>query len=233
MKTTSSLIAASALGLVAVFLAVRPATVPSGKAVAPVITKSAQRPVSNTKQVHNASLDPDQSLLSPQSAKDESANREQWQDRLAKILSEHANRDEAIQALVSEMNESYAAWARSEISSLAELSSSERYDRLDDIRNEVEEGAAVVLDQLGINEASRVLATADALDIVTAETQYAEAAPDLDSRLAMLHLDREHELRLEETLAIADVGAQSQASADLSAWYEAGMGEIFSADRER
>lgn len=47
------------------------------------------------------------------------------------------------------------------------------------------------------------------------------------SRLALLRLDREREARLEEALAIVDGAARGTALAELEAWYDAGLGGIF------
>ncbi|MES2921308.1 MAG: hypothetical protein V4819_07170 [Verrucomicrobiota bacterium] len=63
-------------------------------------------------------------------------------------------------------------------------------------------------------------------DTIAAETQYAEAASDPASRIALLWLDREREVRAEAALAFADPTEQSQAMAELETWYEDGRGAI-------
>lgn len=69
-----------------------------------------------------------------------------------------------------------------------------------------------------------------ALDRRRSEIQYAESAPDPESRVAMLRLDRERESRMEKVLTITDDSASTPASAELDAWYDAGLGGIFAAD---
>ena len=67
---------------------------------------------------------------------------------------------------------------------------------------------------------------AAAADALAAETLYAEAAPDPASRLALLWLDRERDVRAEAAHALADPTEQSQAMAELESWYEDGRGAI-------
>lgn len=228
MKFTAR-ITAGTLALAAFLLAVRSTSrvAPREETVsAPLATKASIRP-----RLHLAENPVTKDAVRiPLTESEDAANRGQWQASFERLLAAHADRGEAVRLLLLDMDAAYSAWAQDQISHLAERPANERYDRLDEIRNEIEEGALVVLEELGIDESGRISATAGAIEAITAESQYAEAAPDPESRLAMLRLDRERGSRLEEALALADSAAQSQAIIELDAWYEAGMGGIFPAD---
>jgi hypothetical protein len=80
---------------------------------------------------------------------------------------------------------------------------------------------------LEIEGSRHVSVLAGPLEVVSAEIQYAESAPDPASRLALLRLDRERESRMEQALAITGESAKSRAISDLDAWYDSGLGAIF------
>ncbi|PAW66556.1 MAG: hypothetical protein B9S38_13515, partial [Verrucomicrobiia bacterium Tous-C4TDCM] len=98
---------------------------------------------------------------------------------------------------------------------------------LADIERSVVEGTAAILEQLGIEESRHLAVVASPAEAIVAETQYAEAANDSATRLALLKLDREREVRLEQALVLADETARTQAVAELEAWYDASLGGIF------
>jgi hypothetical protein len=161
---------------------------------------------------------------------DEAANLAGWQERFDQLLAGQDKREEAVRLLLTEVDAVFSHWVQEQITPLAELPASQRYDRLAEIEISVQEGAAAVLEQINIEGSRRVTVAAGALEAVAAEIQYAEAAPDHRTRMAMLRLDREREQRLGQALALADETVRNQAINDLDVWYEAGMGKIFPSD---
>jgi hypothetical protein len=160
---------------------------------------------------------------------DETANLAAWQNRFDALLAEKGNREDAILQLLLEIDALYHAWVSDQLLPVVDRAPSERYDELADIEHSVSEGTAAILDQLGIGEAWLLDAAGSPAEKLSAEVQYAEAARDSDSRLALLRLDRERQSRLEQAFALGDEEAKLQAVAELDAWYDAGLGKIFSA----
>jgi hypothetical protein len=158
---------------------------------------------------------------------DEAANLAAWQDRLAALETELGDRDLALRALLGEIDSSYRTWVAAELSPVAGLPPAERYDELADIERSVVEGTAAILEQLAIGESRHLAVVAGPAEAIVAETQYAEAANNSATRLALLKLDRERETRLEQALALTDDTARTQAVTELDAWYDAGLGGIF------
>jgi len=150
-----------------------------------------------------------------------------WRDRLAALEAETGDREQAVRTLLEEIDATYRLWVEGELGPLAGLTPAERYDPLAEIQQAMTEGTTAILDQLGLDESRRLSATAGPAEALAAETQYAEAAGDSAARLALLRLDREREVRLEQALAIADEAARNQAVAELDAWYDQGLGGIF------
>jgi hypothetical protein len=165
--------------------------------------------------------------LSDAADPDEAANLAVWQDRLAALEAEHGDRDLALQTLLGEIDSTYRTWVAAELGPVTGLPPAERYDELSDIERSVVAGTAAILEQLGIEESRHLAVVAGPAEAIVAETQYAEAANDSATRLALLKLDREREARLEQALALADETARTQAVAELDAWYDAGLGGIF------
>ncbi|MES2475548.1 MAG: hypothetical protein V4640_07190 [Verrucomicrobiota bacterium] len=162
-----------------------------------------------------------------QSVHEETANLSQWQNRLNGLVTELGSDDAAQTALLAEMDAAYSSWVQQEITDLAEQSPADRYDRLAEIDTELRDGVASILASLGIADDSASPVAAAAMDVIAAETQYAEMAPHPESRLALLRLDREREIRLEQALAIHDEAAQAQAMAEVDGWYDSGLGSLF------
>jgi hypothetical protein len=150
-----------------------------------------------------------------------------WRDRLAALEAETGDREQAVRTLLEEIDATYRLWVEGELGPLAGLTPAERYDPLAEIQQAMTEGTTAILDQLGLEESRRLSATASPAEALAAETQYAEAAGDSAARLALLRLDRERQVRLEQALAIADEAARNQAVAELDAWYDTGLGGIF------
>lgn len=162
-----------------------------------------------------------------QSVNELEANLDGWKRRFEALVTENGDRDAAIAALRGEIDTVFSDWVAGEIAPLAELPPLERYDKLDVIGQSVTEGAATVLEMLGIPGSRHVSLAAEALDRVAAETEYAEAAPDHTSRLALLHIDRERQGRLHELVAIEDEAARAKAMSELEAWYGSSLARVF------
>jgi len=159
----------------------------------------------------------------------ESVNLSNWQSRFDSLLQESASREDAVRGLMTELDAVYGKWVNAQIASLAELPPIDRYDRLNEIEISVREGAAAVLELLGVEGSRHVAVLAGALEAVSAEIQYAEAAPDHESRVGLLRLDQERQTRIEQVLAITDEPAKTQALGELDAWYDSGLCRIFAA----
>ncbi len=162
----------------------------------------------------------------------EAANLAAWNERFDALLAEHGDRADAVGALLAEIDDRYLEWVGGQLEPVTGLPPAARYDELSDIAISVDAGTAAIFEQLGIDESQRPGVTDGAAELVVAEIQYAEAAPDTATRLALHRLDREREVRLESALAQADEVARSQAVTELESWYEAGMGGIFAAPDE-
>lgn len=223
MKTKVSIITASATIGIAVFLAVKPAKPTASAEVRPTIQQSDRQ--------HTRAASFAAPVTEPEPAfeenTDEASNLADWQDRFENLLQQGESSEDAVRLLLAEMDAVFGDWVAGQIALLAELPSAERYDRLSEIEIAVQEGAAAILDLLEIEGSRHVSVLAGPLEAVSAEIQYAESAPDPQSRLAMLRLDREREARMENALALTDDSAKSQAVAELETWYDSGLGGIF------
>ncbi len=222
MNHQISITAAVGLALAAALLATRQPAAPAGASEAEARGANRPRAVSRTIQTpapDPAPLTPDQSA--------ETANLAAWQQRFGTFLEQSGHREDAVRSLLAEVGSAYGSWVREQIALLPEPPCVERYDELADIQTSVSEGVAAICEHLGIAESLRVSAAAGPLEAVAAETQYAEAARDTASRLALLRLDRERQIRLEEALALADDAEKTLAMTELDAWYESGLGGIF------
>lgn len=225
MKTkTLFLTAASGLLLAAAALLTIPAesAAPAAAESSPrakLVKRSPQAPAVDGDSRSERSAD----LEDPEEARHLAA----WRDRLAVLEAETGDREQAVRSLLEEIDATYRLWVEGELNPLAGLAPAERYDQLAEIQQAMTEGTTAILDQLGLDESRRLSATASPAEALAAETQYAEAASDSAARLALLRLDRERQVRLEQALAIADEAARSQAVAELDAWYDKGLGGIF------
>ena len=219
MKTKAPIALASAAIAIAVFLASNPAAPTS---VQPTAQK-AKRPAASLAAPATA---PEPEVEIPED-RGEAAHLADWQVRFNKLLQQGESSDNVVRLLLAEMDAVFGNWVASQIAPLAELAPGERYDRLAEIEISVQEGAAAILDLLEIEGSRHVSVLAGPLEVVSAEIQYAESAPDPASRLALLRLDRERESRMEQALAIPGEPAKSQAITVLDAWYDSGLGAIF------
>lgn len=140
------------------------------------------------------------------------------------------NDEDAVDALLAEVSSTYGDQVQAGIARLVELPSAEHDEELAEIGRSVADSMNVILENLGIDENRRAAATAAAADTIVAEIQYAEAAPDPASRLALLWLDRERQVRADQALALTDPAEQSQALAELEAWHADGLGGIIAAN---
>ena len=163
----------------------------------------------------------------PQDADETARHLADWRERLEHLANQLGGREQAIAALLAEIDTAFAGWANEQVTTLANLPPLERYDRLAEIETEVTDGAAAIIGQLGLDASLCATVAAGPLETIAAEIQYAEAAPDPASRLAMLRLDRERQTRLERALSLTDETAKAQAMIELDGWYDAGLGGIF------
>jgi hypothetical protein len=121
-------------------------------------------------------------------------------------------------------------WIQEQLGDLAGLPPLERLRRLAELEAAARESTLTALERLDIDDGTRVHATACALEPVWAEIQYAEAAPDPASRLALLRLDRERMTRFHKARAVVDENERAQAMAELSIWYQASLDSLFVTD---
>lgn len=121
-------------------------------------------------------------------------------------------------------------WIQEQLGDLAGLPPLERLRRLAELEAAARESTLTALERLDIDDQARVHATACALEPVWAEIQYAEAAPDPASRLALLRLDRERMTRFHKARAVVDENERAQAMAELSIWYQASLDSLFVTD---
>jgi len=173
---------------------------------------------------------PQDSMLELPSDDEESAHLTDWKQRFEHLKSETGDLQQAVDRLRAEIDASMTGWVTDEIQPIAKLPPAERYDRLDLISQSVSEGAAAIFESLGLPGGRHVATAAEALDIVAAEIQYAETAPDPSSRLALLHLDRERQVKLDQVVAVTDEDERAVAEAQLEAWYSEGLAKVFPAD---
>jgi hypothetical protein len=223
MKTKACIVLASAAIGISVFLALTQAGTPGDAGIRPSIQKSS-RPSAPA-----ASFTVPIAEAEPEFRKTggESENLVEWQNRFNNLLQQNHSSDEAVRLLLAEMDATYGNWVASQVEELADLPPGDRYDRLAEIEIAVQEGAAAILDLLEVEGSRHVSVLAGPLETVSAEIQYAESAPDPQSRLALLRLDRERGSRMEQVLAITEEPIKSQAIAELETWYDTGLGGIF------
>jgi hypothetical protein len=223
MKTNTLLLAAAA-GLPCTAAVLLPGS-DAPAAPAAVETRHRAKASQRTQVRAEASAETRRSELASDPA--EAAGLAAWQERLATLEAEHGDRDLALRALLGEIDSTYRTWVADELAPVTGLPPAERYDELADIERSVVEGTAAILEQLGIGESRHLAVVAGPAEAIVAETQYAEAANNSATRLALLKLDRERETRLEQALALTDDTARTQAVTELDAWYDAGLGGIF------
>lgn len=225
MKTkTLSLTAASGLLLAAAALLTIPSDPP-----APAAAESHPRAkhAKRSPQAPAAAGEPRSERATDPEDLEEALHLAAWRDRLDALEAETGDREKAVRTLLEEIDATYRHWVEGELNPVAGLAPAGRYDLLTEIQQAMTEGTTAILDQLGLDESHRLAATAGPAEALAAETQYAEAAGDSSARLALLRLDRERQVRLEQALALADEAARNQAVAELDAWYDAGLGGIF------
>ena len=121
-------------------------------------------------------------------------------------------------------------WIQEQLGDLAGLPPLERLNRLAEVEAAARDFTLAALEPLDIDDEARVHATACALEPVWAEIQYANAAPDPASRLALLRLDRERMTRFQKARALVEGNERAQAMAELSAWYQASLDSLFATD---
>lgn len=221
MKTNTLLLTAAA-GLLCAAAVLLPG---SDDPAAPAAVETRHRAKASKRTPSPPAAEPRRSELAADAA--EAASLAVWQQRLADLEAELGDRDLALRALLGEIDSTYCTWVADELAPVAGLPPAERYDELADIGRSVTEGTAAILEQLGIEASRHAAVVAGPSEALDAETRYAEAANDSATRLALLKLDREREARLEQALVLADETARTQAVAELEAWYDAGLGGIF------
>jgi hypothetical protein len=121
-------------------------------------------------------------------------------------------------------------WIQEQLGDLAGLPPVERLRHLAEIEAAARDFTLAALEPLDIDDEARVHATACALEPVWAEIQYANAAPDPASRLALLRLDRERMARFQKARALVDGNERAQTMAELDAWYQASLDSLFATD---
>lgn len=121
-------------------------------------------------------------------------------------------------------------WIQEQLGDQAGLPPLERLQRLAEVEAAARDFTLAALEPLDIDDEARVHATACALEPVWAEIQYAEAAPDPASRLALLRLDRERMTRFHKARALVDEHERAQAMAELGIWYQASLESLFATD---
>lgn len=154
-------------------------------------------------------------------------NLDRWSLRFEQLTAAGGNREEAVEVLRGEIDAVFSQWVADGIAPLAALPAAERYDALEILSQSVREGAAAVMDRLGLPGARHESLIRGAMEKVRAEVEYAEAAPDHASRLAMLRLDRERQQRLVELDAIGDEAERTRRLAGIDEWYETGLASVF------
>lgn len=155
------------------------------------------------------------------------ANLDAWSLRFDQLTAAGTSREQAVGMLLSEIDGVFSQWVAEGIAPLAARPPAERYDELELIAQAVREGAAAVIERLGLPGARHESVAAAAMDLVRAEIEYAEAAPDPASRLAMLRLDRERQQRLAGLEGIADETERARMLSGIDEWYESGLASVF------
>jgi hypothetical protein len=189
-----------------------------------VATKKSHRSPKQPQRVESEPVPAsDNSLPTDGALPEESASLACWDQQLQELLAAGETPESAAAILAGNINRSFSAWAAMEISEAAALTGQERIDRLVLAGSKIEEGAATIYEHLGLTGGCAIEVAADAIDAIAAEIQYADAAPDHATRIALLRLIRERDRRTFEIAAMTDDSARSEAMRELEAWYESGM----------
>lgn len=189
------------------------------------VTKKSERHVRKTARIES-DPPPIGATVSPKTLPDESASLSAWQQQFQALLASGESRENAVNILARNIDQAFSAWVATEITAANELTGQERIDRLVLAETQVKEGAALIYEQLEISGGQSNEVAADAIESLAAEIQYADAAPDHGTRLAMLRLMRERNRRIDEASAMPDESAKADALRELDHWYESRMGEL-------
>jgi hypothetical protein len=162
--------------------------------------------------------------------REEDASFAEWEARFAVLLDECSSRDAASERLLTELDRRYNRWVEGELASLANTPYVERLGSIADLERSMREGAAAILDHLGIPGERQESVLAASKEGLSAEVQYGMAAPTHQQRLALLRLDREREARLGDLLASAGEAAKMQALSELDTWYDSSLRQISESD---
>lgn len=154
-------------------------------------------------------------------------NLDAWSRRFDELVAACGDREAAMVKLRSEIDAVFSHWVTNAIAPLAALPAAERYDGLEIIAETVREGAAAVLERLAIPGGRHDSLAPAAMDMVRAEIEYAEAAPDHASRLAMLQIDRERQNRLHGLASIPEEAERAKAANEIEAWYDTSLAKVF------
>lgn len=164
---------------------------------------------------------------------EEDANFAMWRKRFDALLSEHGDRERAIEALLEEIGSRYQAWMQEQIALPAGGPGAEQRGELAELEQAAGRGIEAILEAAGIDAARRESGAAATVDRIAAEIHYSKAAPDASSRIALLWLDREHQVRRQEALAHTGESEKSEALATLETWYaEARAGILAGAEQQ-
>lgn len=200
----------------------------------PAVTKTERRAKSKTPSPaaieHTPTTDETDPILQLPSADEETANLAGWKQRFEALVAKTGDTQQAVDLLRAEIDTVFSEWVATAIQPLAELPPIERYDKLDIVEQSVAEGAAAIFEALGLPGGRHVATAANALDLVAAEIHYAETAPDSESRLSLLHLDRERQVRLDDVSGVADEVERGKAELELEDWYSQGLAKVFPED---
>lgn len=159
-------------------------------------------------------------------ARVESSSRKQPAADLARRFDEIIVSQTDADRKLAEITGTAGAWLQERIDLLAGLDPVERYRQLGGIESEARDMVLAGFERLGVDGELSVKLLAGALEPVHAEIQYASAAPDPASRLAMLRLDRERLLRLAQVRTSTDDGQKSWQLAEINSWYQDGLEAI-------
>lgn len=224
-------LALAALTVAALLIVPKPSRESSGEKPAAKVTKKfpreARRIARQEPQAEPRELD-----HSPveQEVPDEAESLDAWKEQFESLLAAGESRENAAITIAKNVDQVFAAWVEKEIAAASVLDAQERMDRLILAETQVQEGAAAIYEALELSGGRRIEVAADAIDALAAEIQYADAAPDHSSRLAMLRLNRERDQRMDAAVAMTDESAKTQAMRELDQWYESSMGELFPAN---
>lgn len=199
-------------------------------AEAPAVTKTERKPKPRIATVviepvaENNQADAEAAM---QPADELENNLDAWSRRFDELVATSGDRLAAMKTLRAEIDGVFSQWVTDAITPLVELPAHERYDKLEIIAQTVREGAAAVLERLAIPGSRHDSLASTAMDMVRAEIEYAEAAPDHASRLAMLKIDLERQNRLHGLSSIHDEKERAQAASEIEAWYDTSLATVF------